>query len=82
MSKLGWFLAGIGVGAYALKELRDNPKAQQAVDDLYVAAKDFGTSVLEGYKEREAELAKMPAAKTATKSTAAKTAAKPSTKKS
>lgn len=73
MSKLGWFLVGVGVGAYALKELRDNPKAQQAVDDIYVAAKDFGSSVLDGYREREDELTK-PAAKRAP--------AKPSTKKS
>ena len=73
MSKLGWFLVGVGVGAYALKELRDNPKAQQAVDDIYVAAKDFGASVLDGYREREDELTK-PAAKRAP--------AKPSTKKS
>ena len=73
MSKLGWFLVGIGVGAYALKELRDNPKAQQAVDDIYVAAKDFGSSVLDGYREREDELTK-PAAKRAP--------AKPNAKKS
>lgn len=75
MSKLGWFLAGIGVGALALRELRENPKAQEAVDELYAAAKDFGAAVTAGYKEREAELNKpKPAAK--------KPAAKPATKKS
>ena len=71
MGKLGWFLAGIGLGAYALKQMRDNPKAQQAVDELYSAAKEFGSAIVEGYSERETELSKP-----ATKRTPAKTTKK------
>lgn len=56
MSKLGWFLAGIGVGALALREYRENPRAQEAVDEIYSAAKEFGAAVTAGYKERESEL--------------------------
>jgi len=58
MSRLSWFLAGIGLGAFAVVQLRDNPKAQQAVDELYEAAKDFGSAVADGYREREEELSK------------------------
>jgi len=65
MSRLSWFLAGIGLGAFAVVQLRDNPKAQQAVDEIYEAAKDFGTAVADGYREREEELNK-PAKRAAT----------------
>ena len=84
MSKLGWFAIGVGVGAYAFKQLRDNPKAQEAVDELYSAAKDFGNSVLDGYRERESELTKpAPAAKkpAARKPAAKKPAASSTAKK-
>jgi hypothetical protein len=47
--------------------LRDNPKAQQAVDELYEAAKDFGAAVADGYREREEELNKPAKRSTPTK---------------
>ncbi|MEZ7996210.1 MAG: hypothetical protein ACI9SV_000417 [Aquiluna sp.] len=58
MSKLSWFIAGIGMGALALQQFRDNPKAQAAVDEMRTAAKDFSDSIAAGYQEREAELKK------------------------
>lgn len=58
MSKLGWFIAGVAVGATAVVQLRDNPKAQAALEDAVEAAKEFGNAVAQGYQEREAELAK------------------------
>jgi hypothetical protein len=84
MSKLGWFAAGIGLGALAVIQLRDNPKAQVALDEAIAAAKDFSQAVAAGYQEREAELTKpvaKPAARPAAKKPAAKTAAKPAAKK-
>ena len=68
MSRLSWFLAGIGLGAFAVVQLRDNPKAQQAVDEIYEAAKDFGTAVADGYREREEELTNQPSAQLPLKS--------------
>jgi hypothetical protein len=74
-------------------QLRDNPKAQVALDEAIAAAKDFSQAVAAGYQEREAELtkpapkpaarpaAKKPAAKPAAKKTAAKPAAKPAAKR-
>jgi hypothetical protein len=58
MSKLGWFIAGISLGAVAVIQLRDNPKARAALDDALEAAREFGNAVAEGYQEREAELQK------------------------
>ena len=92
MSKLGWFAAGLGLGALAVVQLRDNPKAQLALDEAIAAAKDFSQAVAAGYQEREAELtkpvvkaaarpaAKKPVAKKPAPKTAAKTAAKPAAK--
>jgi hypothetical protein len=79
MSRLGWFAAGLGLGALAVIQLRDNPKAQVALDEAIAAAKDFSQAVAAGYQEREAELTKpvaKPAAKPVTKKPAAKPAAK------
>jgi len=58
MSRFGWFVAGLGLGAFAAIQAKDNPQVKQAADELMNAAKDFGNAVAEGYKEREAELSK------------------------
>ena len=58
MSKLGWFIAGAALGAVTLIQMRDNPKAQQVVDDVKAAARDFTSAVTSGYQEREAEIQK------------------------
>ena len=75
MSKFGWFVAGIGLGAITVIQLRDNPKAQAALDEAISAAKDFGSAVAAGYQEREAELA-APAPKPAAKPATARSVAK------
>jgi hypothetical protein len=93
MSKLGWFAAGLGLGALAVVQLRDNPKAQLALDEAIAAAKDFSQAVAAGYQEREAELskpvvkaaarpaAKKPVAKKPAPKTVVKPAAKPAAKR-
>jgi hypothetical protein len=58
MGKLGWFAIGIALGAIAAVQVRENPKAQAALDDALNSAQEFGAAVAEGFKEREAELAK------------------------
>jgi len=75
MSKLGWFAAGLGLGALAVVQLRDNPKAQLALDEAIAAAKDFSQAVAAGYQEREAELTK-PVPKAAARPAAKKPVAK------
>jgi hypothetical protein len=46
MSRFGWFVVGLGLGAFAAIQAKDNPKVKAAADELI------------GYKEREAELSK------------------------
>lgn len=46
------------MGALTIIQVRDNPKAKAAADELYAAAKDFSNAVAEGYREREEELTK------------------------
>jgi hypothetical protein len=56
MSRFGWFVVGLGLGAFAAVQAKDNPQVKAAADELIGAAKDFGNAVADGYKEREAEL--------------------------
>lgn len=56
MSRFGWFVAGLGLGAFAAIQAKDNPQVKAVADEVIGAAKDFGSAVTEGYKEREAEL--------------------------
>ena len=72
MKKLIWFIVGISIGAYASKQLKENPKAQEFAADVKDRARDFGAAVSDGFREREAELAaaaKKPAAKPASSAT-------------
>lgn len=86
MKKFIWFVGGIAAGLFAAKQLRENPQAQEIVDDATKRAKEFGAAVSEGFREREAEIAKQakPASKSVAKPAsmpAAKPASKPAAKK-
>lgn len=75
MSRLKWFVAGIGLGILAVKQINENPKARKAFDDAIATAKEFGNAVADGFVEREQEL-KKPAAKTPAKPAAKKSVAR------
>jgi hypothetical protein len=81
-----WLISGIAIGLVAARRLSESPTAQAVVDDAARRAKEFGTAVAEGFKEREAELStsKAPARKPAARKAPAKrpAAKKPVTKKS
>ena len=84
-----WLISGIAIGLVAARRLAENPKAQAVVDDAARRAKEFGTAVSEGFKEREAEISTTPkrapaARKPAARKPAAKrpAAKKPAPKKS
>jgi hypothetical protein len=79
MKKIFWFVTGIAAGLAVAKQLAENPKAAAAVDEAAARAKEFGAAVTEGFREREAELAKPAVKKTAAKKPAAK---RPAAKKS
>ena len=86
MKKIFWFVTGIAAGLAVAKQLAENPKAAAVVDDAAARATEFGAAVTEGFREREAELAKPAPKKAAAKkpATARKAAPKksPSTKPS
>ena len=84
-----WLISGIAIGLVAARRLAENPKAQAAVDDAARRAKEFGTAVAEGFKEREAELSAAPKKAPAARKPAARkpavkrpVAKKPAVKKS
>ncbi len=66
MKKIFWFVTGIAAGLAVAKQLAENPKAAAAVDEAAARAKEFGAAVTEGFREREAELAKPVAKKPTT----------------
>lgn len=83
MKKFLWFVTGIAAGLAVAKQIAENPKAAALAEDAGKRAKEFGAALTEGFREREAELAK-PLKKPAVRETSAKPAAsrKPATKKS
>lgn len=56
MKKFLWFVAGVSIGVVAVKQLNENPKAQELAGDVSRRAKEFGAAVSEGFRERESEL--------------------------
>ena len=81
MKKLIWFATGVGLGVYLAKQLDENPRAQEAVDVAAEKAKNFGAAVSEGFREREAELAKPATPKRPTASSKKPAVRKPAAKK-
>ncbi|MEY4366639.1 MAG: hypothetical protein RLZ28_54 [Actinomycetota bacterium] len=56
MKKFFWFVAGIAIGAMAVKQINENPQAREFADEATRKAKAFGAAVSEGFRERETEL--------------------------
>ena len=67
MNKLFWLIAGVALGAAAAKQINENPEARKAYEHAKAALQEFSDAVTEGYREREAELAKPARVKTAKK---------------
>ena len=49
-------VVGIGVGFIAAHQVNKTPKGRQFFEDVDAKAREFGSSVVDGYKQREAEL--------------------------
>jgi len=49
-------IIGIGVGFVAAHQVAKTPQGKQFFDDVDSKAREFGGAVIEGYKQREAEL--------------------------
>jgi DNA-binding MarR family transcriptional regulator len=56
MSKALWLVAGIAIGFAAAHQVSRTPEGRRFFDDVDAKAREFGESIVDGYKAREAEL--------------------------
>ncbi len=56
MKNLVLLIVGIGLGFVAAHQINKTPEGQKFFADVDNRAKEFSGAVVEGYKEREAEL--------------------------
>lgn len=82
MRKLFWLVSGISIGLVLAKQIEQNPAAKIIANDVERAAREFGNAVIEGFREREAELAPKTASKPVRKPAARKPLARKSISKS
>jgi len=61
MKKLFWLIIGIGVGFIAAHFVARNPQGKQFFDDVDSKAHQFVAAIVDGYRDREAELSGTPA---------------------
>ena len=72
MKKLVWFIAGIALGAVAARQIEENPAARKAYEEAKASVSEFADAVMDGFSEREAELAKPKRKPAAAKNSAAR----------
>ena len=56
MKGLLLLVAGIGVGFIAAHQVAKSPQGKQFFDEVDTRAREFGGALVDGYKQREAEL--------------------------
>ena len=56
MKGLLLLVVGIGVGFVAAHQVSKSPQGKQFFDEVDTKAREFGGALVDGYKQREAEL--------------------------
>jgi hypothetical protein len=56
MKNVLWLVVGVGVGFVVAHQVAGTPRGKRFFDDVNAKAHDFGDAVVDGYKQREAEL--------------------------
>lgn len=56
MKNAVWLVLGITVGFIAAHQVARTPQGRQFFDEVDSKAREFGSAVIDGYKQREAEL--------------------------
>jgi len=56
MKNVLWLIVGVGVGFVAAHQIAKTPQGKQFFDGVNAKAHDFSDAVVDGYKQREAEL--------------------------
>jgi hypothetical protein len=83
MKRLIALVVGIAIGAFATRQIQQNPAAKRAFEEAKSTANEFRGAIVDGYKQREGELSKTkPASKKTPPADGAKSApdSKPTSK--
>ena len=56
MKNAAWLIVGIALGFVAAHQVSKTPQGKQFFDEVDTKAREFGSAVVDGYKQREAEL--------------------------
>lgn len=56
MKNAAWLIVGIALGFVAAHQVSKTPQGKQFFDDVDSKAREFSSAVVDGYKQREAEL--------------------------
>jgi hypothetical protein len=56
MKQALWLIVGIVVGFFVAHKVSQTEQGQQFFDDINAKTRDFTDAIVEGYREREAEL--------------------------
>lgn len=56
MKGLLLLVAGVGIGFIAAHQVAKSPQGKQFFDEVDSKAREFGGALVDGYKQREAEL--------------------------
>jgi len=56
MKSAFWLVVGISVGFIAAHQVAKTPQGKQFFEGLDLKTKEFGDAIVDGYKQREAEL--------------------------
>ncbi|MCS5733245.1 hypothetical protein [Herbiconiux daphne] len=56
MKKVLWLIAGIGIGFLVAHQFNQTPSGKKFFNEFDKKTKEFSDSLVDGYREREAEL--------------------------
>lgn len=56
MKNILWLTVGVGLGFVAAHQINRTPEGKRFFEDIDSRAHEFSSAVVDGYKEREAEL--------------------------
>ncbi|MFB2556015.1 hypothetical protein [Herbiconiux liangxiaofengii] len=56
MKKFLWLIVGVGIGFAVAHQVNQTSSGRRFFSDLDKKTKEFGDSLVDGYREREAEL--------------------------